>query len=123
MSIHSNNKPAEATNNEISLKYLAFFVLKKWRFPFWSTLVCAILVLAYLLVTQFAMLGDDAYMSVSRYHYDNAVSSYTNKVEALKDEIAAIDDNLSRQKTYYGRISADADRPVQRNGRIVGLLY
>ena len=101
MDIQVEKNHTAPTEREITLKSLVRFVVRKWRLIIILTLAIMIIGSVPMAVRVLLQLNNTEFISAAREQYDNETMIYTNKEEALENEIALITDNLDKQKAYY----------------------
>ena len=104
----------EPTDKEISLRYLVSFVAKKRRAVYNSVLAVAFAGLLLICLIIFLGWSNEEYRRASRYEFDNALSAYKHRAEALENEIVFINNDLSKQQMYCDKSILMNTDPYQK---------
>jgi len=100
MSQNIENGSAGLMAAEMNMRYLIFYVFKKWRMVF---LVALIFVAVALLVTTAGLImemTDAEYEDIVAKEYNDSVLDYTDKMQTLERTIVTLEDDLVWQEAY-----------------------
>ncbi|MBN1777977.1 MAG: hypothetical protein JW811_07630 [Clostridiales bacterium] len=90
----------EEPYREITLRQLAFYVLKRWRLLLLAALLCAVGALLISSVFLALEMTDEEYEDVVEKEYNDSVADYTDRIQTLERKIVDLEDDLVWQQAY-----------------------